>query len=695
MQSHPSELAHADRLAAVAAAIPAGGARSAYHHLAALAARALGAPVALVTFIDDRREIIGGSSGLPDPWRTRGELPLEYSFCRHLIPTGEPLLIPDARLEPRVRDSPAVSELRIISYAGVPVRTTAGHVLGGVCAIDHDPREWRRDEVALLTELAGAAGVEADHHAALRGEQSRSEELRAISERMRLVERATEDVVWEWDVRTGAVCWNDAAFKTFRYRKDEVDETMDWHREHLHPDDRDRVLGGLEEILAGTDELWSAEYRLRRGDGSWATVLDRAFVVRDGQGRALRMIGSMVDVTDRKREEEAQRFLSGAGLILDSSLDEMVLLRKLARYCVPALGDSCGIALADEDGPGPAAAWPRPEAAGAGPQVEHVIRTGAPLFLTGCDGDAVRAAGAAPPERTSPDASFSLMVVPLTVVDRRIGAIAVAAAGSRGYTPADLALLGDLGRRAALALDHASLYRRATEAVRARDELIGVVTHDLRNPLNAIQMSAGLLRDAGLDRRSETRRWLEIILRTVRQMGTLVDELLDLSSIEAGRFSVTPSRASIADLFRDACDLLEPVAMERGVRLRTRVRGAEGGVWMDSSQLLRVVSNLVGNALKFTPRGGTVTLSAERGTDEVRFAVEDTGPGIAPEELPHVFDRYWQGRAGDRRGAGLGLAIAKGIVEAHGGSIEVASEAGKGATFSFTLPPAPAKAAAG
>jgi signal transduction histidine kinase len=440
----------------------------------------------------------------------------------------------------------------------------------------------------------------------------------------------------------------------------------------------------MQAVLAGNGELWSAEYRFRRGDGSYATVYDRAFVVRDPGGKPVRMIGSMIDVTERKREEEAQRFLSGAGLLLDSSLDASELARSLEAYCVPTLGDCCRIALA-----GGRATRNQP------PLLERVTRTGQPLFLPRCGAEALHDTGCAPAEDDGGDGLASLMVVPLTVVDRQVGAIALAALPPRReYTPADLALLGDLARRAALALDHANLYRRATEAIRARDELIGVVTHDLRNPLNAIQMSANLLCDAGLDRRSETRRWLEIILRTVGQMETLVEALLDLSSIEAGRFTVSPARGSLDDLLRDACDLLQPAAEEKGVRFVTRVEGMESEVWMDSAQLLRVLSNLVGNALKFTPRGGKVALSVQRGEGEVRFTVSDTGPGISREALPHVFDRYWQGRAGDRRGAGLGLTIAKGIVEAHGGWIAAESEPGRGATFSFGIP-AGAQAAVG
>ena len=712
MPAPPSPLADRHRIAALReAALREGERRSAYRHLAAAAGTALRVPVALVTFVDDRVEIVQASAGEEDLWATRREFPLEHSFCRHLIPTGVPLVIPDARLDPRVRSSPAIEELRLIAYAGAPVRTWDGHVLGAVCAIAHEARAWEDAEVRTLAELAGAAGREADHRRRLCRERqrhlARSRRMRGDVERMRLVEKATEDVVWEWEVGSGTVLWNEAAYRTFRYTAEEVSSTIGWHREHIHPDDRARVVRGLHDALTGRAEQWTAEYRFRRGDGRYATVYDRACVVRDRRGRPLRMIGSMVDVTERKRDEDAQRFLSGAGLILDSALDPAVLIRRLARFCVPTLGDCCRIDLVP--GPGEpvrsAFAHRDPELsrgapaeaseAALGPPIDRALRDGRAQFLPRCDGRQVREAGC--PPVAADDAESSLMVAPMVVADRTVGTITVAAAiaGRGGYTAEDLALLRDLARRAALAVDHAILYRRATDAVRARDEILAVVTHDLRNPLNTIQLSASLLRDATPERRSENQRMLDIIFRTVRRMSGLVDELLDVSSIEAGHFSVSPGRGSASDLLREAADALAPAAAERGVHLQTRIEGTDSAVWMDSTQLLRVVSNLVGNALKFTPAGGTVTLSAERREGEVLFVVRDTGPGIAPGDLPHVFDRYWQGRRGDRRGAGLGLAIARGIVEAHGGWISARSEPGKGATFSFAIPTAPPAAEAG
>jgi signal transduction histidine kinase len=281
----------------------------------------------------------------------------------------------------------------------------------------------------------------------------------------------------------------------------------------------------------------------------------------------------------------------------------------------------------------------------------------------------------------------SLAAVPLVSHDRVLGAITVATGPSgRQYNPVDLVVAEDLARRAAVALENCLLYARSEQAVRARDAVLGVVSHDLRNPLNTIHMAASVLLETSEERRSGNVRGLEIIRRSVQQMNRMIKDLLDASSIDAGRFHVAQSYADVAALLCQASELLGPLAAEKSIQLDCESSQELTKAWVDSDQMLRVFSNLIGNAIKFTPEGGTICLRAEPSVDSIVFSVRDSGAGIAATQLPHVFDRYWQGIRGDRRGAGLGLAIAKGIVEAHGGRIWVDSTPGVGSTFSFSIP---------
>jgi two-component system, sensor histidine kinase and response regulator len=240
--------------------------------------------------------------------------------------------------------------------------------------------------------------------------------------------------------------------------------------------------------------------------------------------------------------------------------------------------------------------------------------------------------------------------------------------------------------RAAQRMERLAL--EAEGATRARDELLAAVSHDLRNPLGTIYTSATLILEAGLAQ-DVLERQIHIIRRSAQRMNRLISDLLDASRMEAGGFAVRPAPESATALIQEAAELMGPLASEKDQRVEVRIEEGLPPVMADRSRVLQVFSNLTGNALKFTPRGGRVRLAAEAAGDGVRFAITDTGPGIDAEHLPRIFDRFWQGVAGGSEGAGLGLTIAKGIVEAHGGSIGVESTVGAGTTFHFVLPAAP------
>jgi len=225
-------------------------------------------------------------------------------------------------------------------------------------------------------------------------------------------------------------------------------------------------------------------------------------------------------------------------------------------------------------------------------------------------------------------------------------------------------------------------------AVRTREDILAIVSHDLRNPITVIQTSAELLDRALQNPFLKERAKLSVshILDSVRRMNKLVEDLLDLSRITAGHFSVEPGACNVESLLKEAREMMLPIATQGGLRLHVELDLQNTSVHCDHARVLQVFSNLIGNAVKYTRRGGTVLLLAERTGNWVKFLVVDSGPGIDPEHLGHVFDRYWQVEKTGRAGAGLGLSIAKEIVEAHGGTIGVDSELGKGSVFFFTLP---------
>ncbi|WP_447891557.1 ATP-binding protein [Pseudomonas atacamensis] len=244
-------------------------------------------------------------------------------------------------------------------------------------------------------------------------------------------------------------------------------------------------------------------------------------------------------------------------------------------------------------------------------------------------------------------------------------------------------------RRSALENDLARQVRREQEAVQARDDLVAVVSHDLRNPMTVISMLCGMMQKAFSSEGAHTSRRISTAIDTMQQatarMNTLLEDLLDTSKIDAGRYSITPQALEVGHIFEEAQALLSPLAHDKDISISFQA-DPDLRIHADPERLFQVLSNLVGNAIKFTPRMGTVGVHAKSVGDEIVFIVRDSGEGIPKEHLPHVFDRYWTIKEGNPTGTGLGLYITQGIVEAHGGQIVAESEPGQGSEFRFTVP---------
>jgi signal transduction histidine kinase len=226
---------------------------------------------------------------------------------------------------------------------------------------------------------------------------------------------------------------------------------------------------------------------------------------------------------------------------------------------------------------------------------------------------------------------------------------------------------------------------RAERASRMRDDVLAVVAHDLRNPLHTLQLSAQAMAEPNMTVPMRQRQ-VRLITRLVESMNRLIDELLDIGRIEAGSFPVSKAPIRLKSVLDDTVSTFAPQARERGISLTREDVSPLGIVVCDRDQVMRVLWNLVGNAVKFTPPSGRVTLIAGRDHDMVEISVTDTGPGLSEEDLALVFERFWQADRTRRFGTGLGLVIAKGIVEGHGGSIWAESTMGHGSAFHVSLP---------
>jgi len=372
----------------------------------------------------------------------------------------------------------------------------------------------------------------------------------------------------------------------------------------------------------------------------------------------------------REAAEAAARrttFLAEVSRILSSSFDAETNLAALVRLAVPEMADSCTVELAREGGDLVRLAF-----AHIGAAEEATFRDGGP-----------------PREARAPETGLadpgSTIRAPLDVSGKKLGVLTLSFTESgRQYGPEDGVLAEEVGRRTALALENARLFQAAQEATRARDDVLRVVAHDLRNPLGAIKLANDYLRE--LVGREEALNMVGIIGRSAAQMNRLIEDLLEAARLENGRLTLDVQPSSVAELMEEVDAVLGSLASSRSILLETKIRGRIPRVHMDAPRILQVISNLVGNAIKFTPANGRIRVQCAAEGGEVRFDVSDTGKGISKEQLPNVFRRFWQADERDRRGVGLGLSVARGIVEAHGGRIWVESGEGEGSTFHFTLP---------
>ena len=405
------------------------------------------------------------------------------------------------------------------------------------------------------------------------------------------------------------------------------------------------------------------------------------------------------------------RFLAEASELLDASLEYQETLANVVRLTVPRIADYAIITLREADGslhwggathrdPAKASlvdqlqAYVPPAGAYRHPSVD-VARSGTTQVVSIVDDDYLHSVA-------QDETHFELLrqleptsyvVLPLEARGRGLGSLLLATARDSGrhYRDRDVALAKELGKRISLAVDNALLYRTAEQTARMRQEMVQVVSHDLKNPVSTIQLAVGFLLDDVVpddDEHEDERRQLEVIRRSVDRMHRLIHDLLDVAAIEAGRFRIAPALMVPDTLVHEAIEMLRPLAAEKGIDLVVDVAPGLLPVHVDRDRMLQVFSNIGGNAIKFTDAGGRITVRARGRGSFVELTVQDSGRGIAPADLPFIFDRYWQGTEKTHGGTGLGLVIAKQIIDAHGGEIRIESELGQGSSFTFTVPAA-------
>ncbi len=461
------------------------------------------------------------------------------------------------------------------------------------------------------------------------------------------------------------------------------------------------------------------------------TLHTKKIPVYDENGKPRYLLGISEDITELKKLEgerfqgiedriakvetdkvtERFKFLSRASALLGSSLDFEKTLSNLTHLAVPHFADWCSIQLLDPNGNLNQLAYahsdpekmkwarkfqedypPDPrEQTGAG----EVARTGKSMLINNITDEmiagAARDAGHLKVLKELDLGAF--LCAPIKIYDRVIGSISLISTrvSGRAYSQQDLLLAEELGERAGFAVENARLYKESRTLNKVKDEFLATLSHELRTPLNVIQGHAEILKVEGPTLSpKEFVSSVDAILRNARAQLTIVSDLLDVSSIITGKISYKPTSLAPSDVIRTTVEGLAPVAATKKIGLSYNTKEAPENVWSDPTRLQQIIFNLISNALKFTPEGGKVIVTAGHKIDHWWITVEDTGPGIDKDFLPFVFERFRQEDSSASRrhgGLGLGLSIVRNLTELHGGTVHVTSEGpGKGACFKICLP---------
>jgi len=573
-----------------------------------------------------------------------------------------------------------------------------------------DVSEWRlrrKDGTYVPVELSSNALPSGELRAFVRDitERRRAEDALRLSEaKFSGIVAISADAVICIDENQRITLFNEGAESIFGYSKGEVvgspldvlipERFRANHREHVKKfaegRETSRRMGARHVDIVG----------LRKNGEEFPT--DAAISKLEVGGERVLTV-FLRDISEQKRVEDAERLLAEIGKVLvTAGSDYQRLLADVAHVLVRGTADWCSVDIVQEND------IHRLMIVHSDPAMAPVCKALERYPLRREQASPLRAVDGSVLMSDVPTAYLeslaqsdehlrllrsldpgSFIIVPLVARGQAVGTLGLGAARtSRRFCQRDVALVERLASRMAMAVDNARLHEALERACRARDDVLGIVAHDLRNPLNTNVLHAHALRRARGEPERRDQKATDRIHCAAMHMSRLIQDLLDVSRIEGGQqLAVTKNTVATAGVLKEAVEQQQEAMLAADRTLKVDAEGAPASLWVDRSRLLQVLYNLLGNAIKFARR--SITLGVRGGHSEVLWWVADDGAGVAAEDLPHLFDRFWQATRADRRGAGLGLSIVKGIVDAHGGRAWVDSELGQGTTVYFTLPVAP------
>jgi PAS domain S-box-containing protein len=646
--------------------------------------------------------------GLIESLNPAAEKLFNYSAAE-LIGRSVSLLISAPNESELVAEAVEEPKIRLAEIAGtgreVVGRRKDGSIFPIDLAVSSFSRGGRLYATGIIRDISDRKKTEFER-------QESHDRLQEANERLRSVVDYVVDGIVTIDERGTIASWNRSAERIFGYSAEEmIGENISRLIPESHRSQHNGSLTSYLQTGVGNVVGHNREMVAQRKDGTVFPIeLAVSEYVLDGKRL---FTGIIRDITQRKRADERTKFLVNATNLLASVVDSPTLLSRVAKIPVPLFADWCVVDLCSphsEVGARSVLKWAvahadpeqktilrrikkrLPAAFSPSSLVGGVLRSGKSRLVT----DAVNPFEYAEP-LTPEDRDLlcgldcqSMICVPLVTHRVTFGAITFVLSGtSRKYREDDLTAAEDFTQRASIAIENARLYEEAKEADRRKDEFLATLSHELRNPLAPVRHALEVARTAGVDAQV-AQKALSVIDRQVDHMVRLVDDLLDLSRVMRGKIQLRPQRLLLRDIIARSVEATRPLIDEHGHTLEVSVPKTPVALFADPVRLEQIISNLLDNAAKYTERGGLIKLRAKAHGDEVVIKVRDTGIGIDPQLLPHLFDLFRQAESSlerSRGGLGIGLTLVRRLVDIHGGKVEARSDGpGTGAEFIVRLP---------
>jgi len=667
----------------------------AFDRLTRLAARILKAPIALVSLVDDQREFFKSQFGLDELWASIREAP----YGKHVVVTQSPLIIGDTRKHPLAEANGKASGSGILAYAGIPLVTSGGFALGALCVIDTKPHAWTDEEIAILDDLSKSVMTEIELRSELIEREQIETALRQSEQRLQAVISSAPVIVYAVD-QDGIITMTEGnGLEAIQVAPNRLlgQSVFDVYR------DKPEVIEAVNKALHGTASTIQTTQDFPQGQVHYEAAIS-PLVGSDQQ--AIGAIGVLVDVTDRVMAEQT----------LERSVQRLMLLRRVDGELSETLDPNSVLMIAMDT----ALRASRAEHGfiglleGDGLRLMHTVGsyTNGSIWNgdVGVVGRALRTRKPQLVLNTESDPDFvqdipgvrGQMVIPLIHRDHLIGVLNLKTRKPELFTREAFEFLGLIASRVTVAMDNAQLYQvsqqqleelhklymRVSELEQLKTDMIRIAAHDLRNPLGIVTGYADLLLEPGDSLSEEDRSFVDAIAKSGRKMLKIISDILSLQRIEAMQ-AQSHDQINLNELIGDLFGSNQTRAQQKNQHYCLNLTETPVRVNADAAQLREAIDNLIGNAIKYTPDQGSVTVRLETNGDRAIFEVQDTGFGIPEDQQARLFQPFFRAsnaKASTIEGTGLGLHLVKNIIERHGGRMRFRSILGEGSTFGFELP---------